>query len=172
MTRLTCTSCFALLVGLSVFSTSCLAGDSVMRAKFGWDGLADCQTPAVHDLPIRVEGVGTLSVDRHASLDVTGMVVGIAIKTEHYEGTLGGKPIATENGTASLRVMGRRHLQAIRSYPNNSVIADLYVTGNECVLKIGHQLKPGKRQYTFPSPFGGIAYCGRPRTVRTSCQPT
>jgi hypothetical protein len=171
MTRLTCASCVALFVGLIVFPASCLAGGAVLHAKFSWEGLADCETPSVRDLPIRVEGVGTLSVDRHASLDVTGSALGIALKTEHYEGTLGSRPIAAEYGTASLHVMGRRHLQAIRSYPNNSIIADLYVTGNQCVLKISHRLKPGKRQYTFSAPFGGIAYCARPRTVRTSCEP-
>jgi hypothetical protein len=171
MTRLTCASCVALFVGLIVFPASCLAAGSVIHAKFSWEGVADCEVPAVHDLPVRVEGVGNLSVDRHASLDVTGSTMGFAVKQEHYEGTLGSKPIAAENGTASLQIMGRRHLQAVRSYPNNSIVADLYVTGSQCILKISHRLKPGKRQYTFTNPFGGIAYCARPRTVRTSCEP-
>jgi hypothetical protein len=170
-TILTGASCIALLVGLIALPISSLARDSIIRAKFGYDGVADCETPAVRDLPIRVEGVGTLSVDRHASLDVTGMAMGIAVKQEHYDTTLGGKPIAAENGAAALRVVGRHHLQAIRYYPNNSVIADLFVAGNSCVLKIEHRLKPGKRQYTFSNPLGGIAYCARPRTIRTSCEP-
>jgi len=70
-----------------------------------------------------------------------------------------------------VRVIGRSHLQAIRYYPNNSVIADLYVSGNACTIKIDHRLNRGKRQYTFSNPLGGLAYCERPRTVRTSCEP-
>ena len=104
-------------------------------------------------------------------LIVTGIAMGIAVKREHYDTTLGARPTAAEDGAAALRVVGRHHLQAIRYYPNNSVVADLYVTGNSCVLKIEHRLKPGKRQYTFSSPMGGLAYCERPRTVRTSCEP-
>jgi hypothetical protein len=170
-TKLNCTSCVALLVGLIFLPISCLAHDSVLRAKFGYDGVTDCEKPSIRNLPIRVEGTGTLSVDRHASLDVTGIAMGIFVKKEHYDTTLGGKPTAAENGAASVRVLGRRHLQAIRYYPNNIVIADLFVTGNSCVLKIDHRLKPGKRQYTFTNPLGGIAYCERPRTIRTSCEP-
>ncbi|HEX3863382.1 MAG TPA: hypothetical protein VHY35_16975 [Stellaceae bacterium] len=171
MTRLICASCVALFIALIAFPAPSLAGGSVIHAKFSWEGTADCVSPSVHNLPIRIEGVGSLSVDRHASLDVTGSAMGFSAKTEHYEGTLGSRPVAAENGTAAVRVMGRHHLQAIRSYPNNSVIADLYVTGNQCVLKIAHRLKRGKRQYTFGSPFGGLAYCSLPRTTRTTCEP-
>jgi hypothetical protein len=171
MTRSTCASRAALLAGLIVLPVSCVAADSGVRAKFGYDSLADCQVPAVHDLPVRVEGIGSLSVDRHASVDVTGSVMGIAAKQEHLDVTLGGRPVAAENGAASLRVMGRRHLQAVRTFPNNSITIDLYVTGTVCVLKVDHRLKPGKRQYTFPNPFGGLAYCSRPRTIKTSCEP-
>jgi hypothetical protein len=171
MTRLIRASGAALLVGLMAFPASCVAGGAVLHAKFSWEGLADCQVPAIRDLPVRVDGVGILNADRHASLDVTGSAYGISVKKEHYEGTLGSRPIAAENGTASLSVMGRSHLRAIRTYPNNSIIADLYVTGHQCVLKISHRLKSGKRQYAFPNPLGGVAYCALPRTVRTSCEP-
>ena len=170
-TELNYTACVALLVGLIFLPVSCLAGDAVLRAKFGYDGVADCEKPPVRNLPIRVEGTGVLTVDRQASLDVTGMAMGIAVKQEHYDTTLGGKPTAAENGAASVRVVGRRHLQAIRYYPNNMVIADLLVVGNSCVLKISHRLKRGERQYTFTNPLGGVAYCERPRTIRTSCEP-
>jgi hypothetical protein len=170
-TSLRATSCVALLVGLIVLPAFCLARDSIIRARFGYDGVADCEQPSVRNMPVRVEGVGTPNVDRHASLDVTGIAMGIAVKREHYDTTLGARPTAAEDGAAALRVVGRHHLQAIRYYPNNSVVADLYVTGNSCVLKIEHRLKPGKRQYTFSSPMGGLAYCERPRTVRTSCEP-
>jgi hypothetical protein len=169
--KFSCTSCVALLAGLIVLPVACFAQEPVMRAKFGYDGIADCEKPLVRDFAVRVEGVGTLSADRRASLDVTGMAMGIAVKQEHYDTTLGGKRTEAEFGAASLRVAGRRHLQAIRYYPNNSVIADLYVTGKTCVLKINHRLNPGKHQYTFSNPLGGLAYCARPRTVRTSCEP-
>jgi hypothetical protein len=165
------TSSVAVLFGLIVLPLSCFAQNPVMRAKFGYDGVADCEKPLIRDFAVRVEGVGTLNVDRRASLDVTGIAMGIAVKKEHYDTTLGAKPVEAENGAASLRVLGRRHLQAVRYYPNNSVIADLFVTGNTCVLKIAHRLNPGKRQYTFSNPLGGLAYCARPRTVRTSCEP-
>ncbi|SHK88232.1 hypothetical protein SAMN05444159_4437 [Bradyrhizobium lablabi] len=170
-TKLTCTSCIVLVVGLMVSPISCFAQNAIMHAKFGYDGIADCEKPLVRDFAVRVEGVGTLNADRRASLDVTGIALGIAVKQEHYATTLGSKPVEAEYGSASLRVAGRRHLQAIRYYPNNSVIADLYVTGKTCVLKISHRLNPGKRQYTFSNPLGGLAYCARPRTVRTSCEP-
>jgi hypothetical protein len=169
--KFTCTSGIVLFIGLIVSPISSFAQDAVMRAKFGYDGIADCEKPLIRDFAVRVEGVGTLTVDRHASLDVTGIAMGVAVKQEHYATTLGSKPVEAEYGSASLRVAGRRHLQAIRHYPNNSVIADLYVTGKTCVLKISHRLNPGKRQYTFSNPLGGLAYCARPRTVRTSCEP-
>jgi hypothetical protein len=168
--RFICTSCI-LVGGLIVSAFPCVAQDTVMHAKFGYDGIADCEKPSVRDFPIRVEGVGTLTADRHASLDVTGMAMGIPVKREHYAGTLGSKSVDAEYGSASLHVAGRSHLQAIRTYPNNSIIADLYVTGKTCILKITHRLNPGKRQYTFSNPLGGLAYCARPRTVRTTCEP-
>ena len=171
MKRTKFASCVALLAGLIVLPISCFAQNPVMRAKFGYDGVADCEKPLIRGFAVRVEGVGTLNVDRRASLDVTGIAMGMAVKKEHYDTTLGAKPVEAEHGAASLRVLGRRHLQAVRYYPNNSVIADLFVTGNTCVLKIAHRLNPGKRQYTFSNPLGGLAYCARPRTVRTSCEP-
>jgi hypothetical protein len=168
--KLTGTFCIALIIWLIVTPISSQA-DSVLRGKFSYDGIATCENPPVQNLPIHVEGTGTLSVDRHASLDVTGTTLGILSKKEHYDSTLGAKPTAVEDGAASIRVMGRSHLQAIRYYPNNSVIADLYVSGHSCTLKIDHRLNRGQRQYTFSNPLGGLAYCGRPRTVRTSCEP-
>jgi hypothetical protein len=171
MTRFTGASCIALLIGMTAWPVSSFAGDTIMHAKFSFDGSADCQTPAIQNLAVHVEGVGTLSADRRASLDVTGVAMGIAVKKEHYEGTLGGRPVAVEDGSASLRVMGRSHLRATRTYPNNRLIVDMYVTGKVCVLKVEHHLNPGRRQYTFSSPLGGLAYCSRPRTIRTSCEP-
>ncbi len=169
-TKLTCTSLIALVVGLVTMPVSSHA-TSAVQAKFTYDGLVTCEKPSVRDLPVHIEGIGTLSVDRHASLDVSGSSMGIVGKREHSELILGGKAVAAENGSASVRVMGRSHLRAIRSFPNNSVIADIYVSGKSCVLRVDHRLNRGKREYTFPNPLGGLAYCERPRTVRTSCEP-
>jgi hypothetical protein len=169
-TKLNYVSGIALLAGLIVLPVSGFAGDSALRARFVYEGIADCENPSIHDLPIRVEGTGTLNVDRRASLDVTGSAMGIAVHSEHYDATLGARPVAAANGAAALRVVGRHHLQAIRYFPNNAVISDIFATGNSCVLKIEHRLKRGQRQYTFTNPLGGLAYCQRPRTVRTSCE--
>jgi hypothetical protein len=166
----TCTSLIALMAGSVVMPVSSHAASTV-QAKFIYDGLVTCANPSVRDLPVHIEGTGTLSVDRHASIDVEGSSMGIVGKREHTDATLGGRPVAAENGSASVRVMGRSHLQAVRSFPNNSVIADIFVSGKSCTLTVSHRLNRGKREYTFPSPLGGLAYCERPRTVRTSCQP-
>jgi hypothetical protein len=91
-TKLTCTSCIALLVGLLVMPISSQA-DSSLRAKFSSDGIATCENPSVQNLPIHVEGTGTLNVDRRASLDVSGTTMGILAKNEHYDTTLGANPL-------------------------------------------------------------------------------
>ncbi len=61
---------------------------------------------------------------------------------ERYDVKLGGRAAEVPDGTASLRV-----------------------------VTVEHHLKPGKRQYTFTTPMG-LAYCDRPRTVKTSCTGT
>ena len=157
----------AVLAGLIVLPASAFAAGSTMRAKFVYDGVADCENPAVNNFPIHAEGVGTLTVDRHASLDVDSTVSG----KEHYETTLGGRASEAAGGSASLRVMGKHHIQAVRSYPNNILVADINVVGRGCTLTVENRLKPGKRQYTFTTRFGGLAYCGRPHVVSTSCEP-
>ena len=138
-------SCTAVLTALILLPASCLAAGKEIRAKFVYDGVADCESPAVRDFPIHTEGTGTLAVDRHASLDVSSNVAG----HERYETTLGGKPTEAEAGSASLRVLGKHHLQAIRSYPNNLLIADIIVSGNSCSLTVDNRLKPGKRRLHF-----------------------
>ena len=157
----------AIVAGLIVLPASYFAAGSTMRAKFTYDGVADCENPSVSNFPIHAEGTGTLTVDRHASLDVDSTVSG----QEHYETTLGGRPTEATAGSASLRVLGKHHIQAIRSYPNNILVADITVVGHGCTLTIDNRLKPGKREYTFTTRFGGLAYCGRPRVVSASCEP-
>jgi hypothetical protein len=167
ITRFNRASCTALLAALVVLPNSCFAAGSVMRAKFVYDGVADCQSPPIANLPIHAEGTGTLTLDRHASLDVDSTVAG----AEHYETRLGGRATEAEAGSASLRVLGKHHIQAVRSYPNNILVADINVIGKGCTLTVDNRLKPGKREYTFTTRFGGLAYCGRPRVVSTSCEP-
>lgn len=157
----------AVLAGLIVLPACCFAAGSTIRVKFVYDSVADCENPAVKGFAIHAEGVGTLAVDRHASLDVDSTVAG----KEHYETTLGGKPSEAEAGSAPLRVLGKHHIQAIRSYPNNILVADINVVGKGCTLTVDNRLKPGKRQYAFTTRFGGLAYCGRPHVVSTSCEP-
>jgi hypothetical protein len=157
----------AVLAGLIVLPASAFAAGSTMRAKFVYDAVADCESPAVSNFPVHAEGVGTLTVDRHASLDIDSSVAG----REHYETTLGGRPSEAAGGSASLRVLGKHRIQAVRSYPNNILIADINVVGSGCTLTVVNKLKPGKRLYTFTSSSGAMAYCGRARVVSTSCQP-
>jgi hypothetical protein len=160
-------SCAALLAALVMLPSLSFAAGSGMRAKFVYDGVADCQIPPIANLPIHAEGTGTLTLDRHASLDVDSTVAG----QEHYETRLGGRATEAEAGSASLRVLGKHHIQAVRSYPNNILVADINVVGRGCTLTVENRLKPGKQQYTFTTRFGGLAYCGRPRMVSTSCEP-
>jgi hypothetical protein len=157
----------ALCAGLMLLPASAFAAGSTMRAKFVYDGVADCQIPPIANLPIHAEGTGTLTLDRHASLDVDSTVAG----AEHYETRLGGRATEAEAGSASLRVLGKHHIQAIRSYPNNILVADINVVGRGCTLTVENHLKPGKQQYTFTTRFGGLAYCGRPRVISASCEP-
>lgn len=135
-----------------------------LRAKFAFDGLADCERPAIRNFPIHGDGTGVLSTDRSARLDFTSNVEGsVQINTK-----LGAKPSEAPGGTASLRVAGRHTLRAVRDYPNNSIVIDINVVGNSCRMRVENRLKPGKRQYTFYTP-GGFAYCSRPRITRTEC---
>ena len=135
-----------------------------LRAKFSFDGLADCERPAIRNFPIHGDGTGELSTDRSAKLEFSSNVEGsVRIDTK-----LGAKPSEAPGGSASLRVAGRHTLRAVRDYPNNSIIIDINVVGNSCKMRVVNRLKPGKRQYTFYTP-GGFAYCSAPRITRTEC---
>ncbi|MDI1261897.1 MAG: hypothetical protein PS018_01395 [bacterium] len=162
------TICFATALAatiLAIPSSSDAAGKPA-RARFTMEALADCQQPALQNIPIRAEGTGVLSADRTATLDMDSNVEGRV----QYTATLGGKPHEAPGGSTSLRVAGKHTLKAIRDYPNNSIVVYMTVIGNSCTLRIENRLKPGKRQYTFQSHFG-IAYCSRPRIVRADCVP-
>jgi hypothetical protein len=135
-----------------------------VQAKFSYEALANCEKPHVRNYPIHGEGTGKLSLDRSASLDFQSNVGG----RETYDVKLGGPPAAARAGSASLHVMGRHSLRAVRDYPNNILVVDLRVVGTSCTMRIENRLKPGKRQYTFPTPLG-MAYCSRPQIIKTSC---
>jgi hypothetical protein len=151
---------------ISILFGSCIAGTAVAqaRAQFAVDVLATCQKPAVRDIPIHWEGTGILSTSGSARLDVDGGALG----KMRYRGQLGQTSTAP-GGSASLRVTGRSSLRATRDYPNHQMIIDLRVTGKECAITVRNVLKPGKSQYAFTS-GGGVAYCEKPRIVRTACQ--
>ncbi len=139
---------------------------TMIRAKFIFDGLATCVQPALQNFPVHVEGTGELSTDRTATLSLNSQIGG----RENYTGKLGGKPSEAPGGSASVRVVSRHTLQAVREYPNNRVVVYMTVIGNSCRLRVENRLKPGKRQYTFTGNMG-VALCAKPRIVHTECVP-
>jgi hypothetical protein len=153
----------ALITALPV---SGIAAGTMIRGRFSFDALATCQQPAITNFPVHAEGTAQLSVDRTATLDIDSNVQG----REHYSATLGGKPTEAAGGSASLRVVSKHTLKAVRDYPNNQIIVYLTVVGNSCSLKIENRLKPGKRQYTFYDNVG-VAYCSKPQVTRAECTP-
>jgi hypothetical protein len=158
----------ALIIAATLACTLTISGEASaqsLRAKFAFEGLADCTSPPVHNFPIHGEGTGELSTDRSAQLDLQSNIEGqVQIKTK-----LGAKASETPGGSASLRVTGQHTLRAVRDYPNNSIIIDLTVTGNSCRMKVANVLKRGKSQYTFYTLTGGFAYCSAPRITKAEC---
>lgn len=137
-----------------------------LRARFSFDGVATCTSPPISNFPIHGEGTGVLSTDRTASLDMNSTVEGRV----EYRAKLGGAPIEAPAGSASLRVVGRQTLRAVRDYPNNQIIITMTVrAGGACSMTIDQRLKPGKRVYTFYN-GSGISTCSRPTITRTSCE--
>jgi hypothetical protein len=150
---------------LSLFPVSSEAAGQQIRAKFSFDGLATCQQPAVTNFPIHGEGTGVLSTDRSASLDMNSTVEGRV----QYRAKLGGPPMEAPAGSASLRVVGRHTLRAVRDYPNNFITINMTVRGSTCSITIENRLKRGKRQYTFYN-GSGLSYCSKPTITRASCE--
>jgi hypothetical protein len=85
-----------------------------------------------------------------------------------YQAKLGGKPMEAPAGSASLHVVGRHTLRAVRDYPNNQVIITMTINGNACSMRIDQRLKPGKREYTFFN-GSGVSYCSRPVFTHMEC---
>jgi hypothetical protein len=113
--RMACAIAAFTVVMLTMATSSEAAGTSV-RARFSFDAVANCEKPAVQNYPVHAEGTGVLSTDRTATLDMESNVEGRV----RYNAKLGAKAIG---GSASLRVAGRHTLQAVRDYPNNSIVA-------------------------------------------------
>jgi hypothetical protein len=153
----------ALIITLPV---SVNAAGTVVRARFSFDALANCTKPAVQNYPVHAEGTGSLSTDRTATLDMSSNIQ----SRETYTAKLGGRPTEALGGSASLRVVSKHTLRAVREYPNNMIIATMTVVGNSCRLSVENRLKPGKREYTFYG-NGGVAICSKPRLTHTECTP-
>jgi hypothetical protein len=155
----------AAVILLPSLATEASAGTTI-RARFSFDGIANCQQPAVTNFPVHVDGTGELSTDRTATLTLSSTIAG----QENYTGKLGGKPSEAPGGSAALRVVSRHTLQGIRDYPNNQVIVYMTVIGNRCSLRVENRLKPGRRQYTFTGNMG-VALCSKPVVTRAECAP-
>src|SRR5581483_10744840 len=128
------------------------------------DGLANCESPPVQNFPVHAEGTATLSTDRSAQVDMVSNVEGAV----QYSGKLGGKPIEMSSGSGTLHVAGRHTLRAVRDFPNNVAAVSLTIIGKSCRIRVEQRLKPGKRQYTFPTAIG-LAYCSKPILTRAEC---
>lgn len=159
--------CFGMALAAAIVAIPVSAdAANQIRARFTFDGVATCQNPPIANFPIHGEGEGTLSQDRSATLDMNSTVEGRV----QYQAKLGGRPTAAPEGSASLNVVGRNTLRAVRDYPNNQVIVTMTVRGSACTVTIDQRLKPGKKQYTFYN-GSSISYCSRPTFTRTSCTP-
>jgi hypothetical protein len=156
----------AFFVAIFAMSMMLLSKESLaqVQAKFSYDAIVNCTNPNVRDYPIHYDGTGTLSTDKGASLSLQSNING----QEDYSVKLGGRPAVAQNGSASVRVLNRKTLRAVREYPNNVIVVDLRVVGASCSVKVEHRLKPGKRQYTFTTSLG-LAYCDKPRITKASC---
>jgi hypothetical protein len=151
---------------LATLPVSVNAASTTVRARFSYDAIATCTQPPVQNFPVHAEGTGTLSTDRSATLDMSSNALG----QESYTAKLGGKPTEAPGGSASLTVVSRHTLRAVRDYPNNQLIAYMTVTGNSCTLKIENRLKPGKREYTFTGNMG-VFTCSKPQVTHAECAP-
>ena len=159
-----------LVFSVAIFAMSMMLlskeGLAQVQAKFSLDAFVNCTNPSVRDYPVHYEGTGALSTDKGASLQLQSNVAA----EENYNVKLGGRPSVVQDGSASLRVLSRKSLRAVREYPNNVMVVDITVQGPSCSIKVEHRLKPGKRQYTFITVLG-LAYCDKPRITKATCAP-
>ncbi|SHL12559.1 hypothetical protein SAMN05444159_5059 [Bradyrhizobium lablabi] len=149
---------------------ACLASASeaaspLIRGRFSYDGIANCQQPPIKDFRFHAEGTAVLSTDRTASLDVNSSASG----RTNLNAVLG-KRTEAPGGSTTLNVVGRHTLRAVRDYPNNITIVMMTIRGNDCKMTIEDRLKPGKRVYTFYRGSDSVAYCAHPQITRTHCE--
>jgi hypothetical protein len=154
----------ALVASVLTMPVSSEAAGPQIKGRFSFDALANCENPHIRNFPIHGEGTGVLSVDRSAVLDMNSTVEGRV----QYQATLGGRPTEAPAGSASLRVVGRHTLRAIRDYPNNIIVINMTIRGAVCSMTIQNKLKPGKRVYTFYN-GSSISYCAKPQITRSEC---
>jgi len=154
----------AVAASILTIPVSAHAAGQQLRAKFSFDGLANCDNPPVRNFPIHGEGTGVLSTDRSATLDMNSSVEGRL----QINAKLGGAPTEAPGGSASIRVVNRSTLRAVRDYPNNIIVINMTVRGSACSITLENRLKPGKRQYTFFN-GSGISYCAKPIITRAEC---
>ena len=91
----------ALAALITLLPASCEAAGSTLRARFSFDGIANCTQPALTNFPVHVDGSGELSTDRTATLTLSSAIGG----QENYSGKLGGKPSEAPGGSAAVRYM-------------------------------------------------------------------
>jgi hypothetical protein len=155
----------ALAVVTCTISVSSEAASPVIRGRFSYDGVATCQQPRVQNFQFHGEGTAVLSADRTANLDVSSSVSG----RTNLNAVLGRRTEAP-GGSATLNVIGRHTLRAVRDYPNNVTIVTMSIRGNDCKMTIVDRLKRGKRVYTFYNASGQVAYCSHAQITRTQCE--
>ena len=80
-----------------------------------------------------------------------------------------GQKTGAPGGSATLHVVGRHTLRAVRDFPNNIAIVTMTVIGNTCKMTLENRLKPGKQVYSFYSGSGGVSYCSQVQITRTEC---
>jgi hypothetical protein len=96
----------ALAVVACMASASSEAASPVIRGRFSYDGIANCQQPPIQNFRFHAEGTATLSTDRTASLDVrsstsgrTKLSAALGRRTEAFGGSttlnVGGTALAT-----------------------------------------------------------------------------
>src|SRR5438309_6175099 len=92
----------ALTVVTCTASSSSDAAGPVIRGRFSYDGIANCQQPPVQNFHFHAEGTAALSADRMANLDVNSSMSG---RTNLKAGL--GRKTEAPGGSTTLNVIGR-----------------------------------------------------------------
>ena len=93
----------------------------------------DCDQPKqVKDFKFSGDGTMKLSQDRSASLDMD--MKGLTRSELRIDTKLGNRPSPAPGGTAMLRVISTRQLQAIWSLPNNDIVVTMKASPTTCTI--------------------------------------